>query len=149
MVMGFTSCNDDNDALTDSRLTTYANFDMQGDEFVEVALGSVYEDAGCKATLNGQDITSQIVTTGEVDPNTAGFYYINYAYTNVDGYTTSVTRTVAVFDPSVTTDLSGDYVTVSGSYCYIFSSGGVIPLVGMTISLEKVLPGLLLTNEDE
>lgn len=142
VVLGLTACNDDNDTLTDSVLTTYANFDIQGDEFVEVALGSSYVDAGCKATLEGQDITSQIVTTGEVDPNTAGFYYINYAYTNKDGYTTSATRTVAVFDPTIETDLTGDYLTVNGSYCQILSSGGVIPLVGMSIHVEQVLPGL-------
>ncbi len=144
VLLGFTACNDDNDALTDSTLTTYPHFTMLGDEFTEVNLGDEYVDAGCTATLDGVDITSQIVTTGleDIDTSVAGFYYVTYSFVNKDGYKKSVTRTVAVFDPNVTTDLSGDYVCASGSICTILSSGGKIDLSGCTISLEQLLPGL-------
>ena len=64
VLLGFTACNDDNDALTDSTLTTYPHFTILGDEFTEVNLGDEYVDAGCTATLDGVDITSQIITTG-------------------------------------------------------------------------------------
>ena len=36
------SCNDDNDELTDSRLTYYAMLDMQGDDFIAVPVGTEY-----------------------------------------------------------------------------------------------------------
>ena len=144
VLLGFTACNDDNDALTDSVLTTYPKFTMLGDEFTEVNLGDEYVDAGCTATMGGVDVTSQIVTTGldEIDTSLAGFYYVTYTIVNADGFEKSVTRTVAVFDPNVTTDLTGDYVTTTGTICTIFSSGGKIPLVGMSIKVEQVLPGL-------
>ena len=144
VLFGLTACNDDNDALTDSVLTTYPHFTMLGDEFTEVNLGEPYVDAGCTATLGGVDVTSQIVTTGldEIDTNKAGFYYITYSMVNADGYVKSVTRTVAVFDPSVDTDLSGNYVTTTGTICNIFSSGGKLPLIGMSITVDKILPGL-------
>ena len=147
LVFGFTSCNDDDDAFTDSVLTTYAKFNILGDELVEVVLGTGYEDAGCTATWKGQDVTSQIVTTGEVDPDAAGYYYINYAYTNEDGYTTSVTRTVVVYDPTVTTDLTGEYEVATGSYRYWFESGKYVKFQGQTVTLEREYPGIFAISD--
>ncbi len=143
-LLGFTACNDVLGALTDSTLTSYPHFTILGDEFTEVNLGDEYVDAGCTATLDGVDITSQIITTGldEIDTNTAGFYYVTYSFVNKDGYKKSVTRTIAVFDPTITTDLSGDYICATGSVCNILSSGGKIDLSGCTVSLEQLLPGL-------
>ena len=34
VLLGLTSCNDDKDELTDSRLTYYADLQLQGDEFM-------------------------------------------------------------------------------------------------------------------
>ena len=39
VLLGLTSCNDDNDELTDSRLTYYADLQLQGDEFMLVPIG--------------------------------------------------------------------------------------------------------------
>ena len=63
-LFSLTSCNDSKDELTDSRLTYYVKLDMQGDAFVQVPIGSTYTDAGCTATMNGEDATSRIITTG-------------------------------------------------------------------------------------
>ena len=78
VLLGMTSCNDDNDELTDSRLTYYADLELQGDEFMAIPVGSTFVDPGCKGTLAGEDITNDIRIEGadEVDPNTVGFYYI-------------------------------------------------------------------------
>ena len=54
MALGLTSCNKD-DQSTDTRVTYYVNMDLQGDEFTLVALGTPYNDAGCKSELNGED----------------------------------------------------------------------------------------------
>ena len=111
VLLGLTSCNDDNDELTDSRLTYYADLQMQGDEFMLVPIGSTFVDPGCTGTLAGEDITDKIMVDGadEVDPNTLGFYYITYSAVGSDGYPASVERTVCVYDPSVTLDISGSY----------------------------------------
>lgn len=79
-------------------------------------IGTSYTEQGYKATLNGEDYTSNVKTTGTVDSNQAGLYYITYSATNSDGFTVTATRTVAVCDPAITTDISGTYTTQDGSF---------------------------------
>ena len=111
MVLGFTSCNDDNDALSDTTLTYYVDLQLQGEEFTLVPLGTAYTDAGCKAELSGEDYSSHMVVEGlsDVDVNKVGFYDITYSAVNPDGYPASVSRTVCVYDPTVTTSIEGSY----------------------------------------
>ena len=110
-MLALSSCNDGKDELTDSRLTYYADLQMQGDEFMLVPVGSKFVDPGCTGTLAGEDITSKITIEGadEVDTNTLGFYYITYSAVGSDGYPASVERTMCVYDPTVTLDISGEY----------------------------------------
>jgi hypothetical protein len=124
-MLAFSSCNDDNDELTNSRLTYYANLQMQGDEFMIVPVGTAYVEPGCTGTLydeatgENKDITSQIVVGGdEVDPNTMGFYYVTYTAAGSDGFTSTVTRTVCVCDPTVSLDISGSYNTDMNASLY-------------------------------
>ena len=104
-MLALSSCNDGKDELTDSRLTYYADLQMQGDEFMLVPVGSKFVDPGCTGTLAGEDITSKIVIEGadEVDTNTLGFYYITYSAEGSDGYPASVkTRSTRVPAPMLT-----------------------------------------------
>ena len=149
VLLGLTSCNDDNDELTDSRLTYYADLQMQGDEFMLVPVGSAFVDPGCTGTLAGEDITDKIVIKGadKVDPNTIGFYYITYSALGSDGFPASVERTVCVYDPSVTTDISGDYTLQAGSYRYWFSSGATVAFSGFPITIEMAAPGIFYISD--
>lgn len=143
----FTACNDDDDELTDSRLTYYPVLELQGDEFVQVPIGTSYTDAGCTATLKGEDYTSHIVTTGldEIDVNQAGLYYVTYTATNSDGFSASVTRTVAVCDPTITTDISGTYTVQEGSY-RIYGTRQTA-FSGYTITITKAAPGIFYVSD--
>lgn len=149
VLLGLTSCNDDKDELTDSRLTYYADLQMLGDEFMLVPIGSEFVDPGCTATLAGEDITNKIVIEGadEVDPNTPGFYYITYSAVGSDGFPASVERTVCVYDPSVTTDITGEYTVQEGSYRYWFSSGAVVQFSGYPVIIERVVPGIFYISD--
>ena len=149
VLLGFLSCNDDNDELTDSRLTYYADLQIQGDEFMLVPIGSTFVDPGCTGTLAGEDITDQIRIVGadEVDPNTPGFYYITYSAFGSDGFPASVERTVCVYDPSVTTDITGVYTVQEGSYRYWFSSGAVVPFSDYPVIIERVVPGIFYISD--
>ena len=149
VLLGFSSCNDDNDELTDSRLTYYADLQIQGDEFMLVPIGSTFVDPGCTGTLAGEDITDQIRIVGadEVDPNTPGFYYITYSAFGSDGFPASVERTVCVYDPSVTTDITGVYTVQEGSYRYWFSSGAVVPFSDYPVIIERVVPGIFYISD--
>ena len=132
-MLAFSSCNDDNDELTDSRLTYYADLTMEGDEFMIVPVGTAYVEPGCKGVLYDKvtgefkDITSQISIGGdEVDPNTMGFYYVTYSAAGSDGYISTVTRTVCVCDPTVTVDISGSYNTDMNASMYYGKVNGVV-----------------------
>ncbi|MGM9708592.1 MAG: BT_2262 family domain-containing protein [Prevotella sp.] len=144
-MVALTSCNDDNDQMTDSRLTYYPVLEIQGDEFVQVPIGTTYTEQGCKATLNGEDFTSNVKTIGSVDVNQAGLYYITYAATNSDGFTVSATRTVAVCDPTITTDISGIYTTQDGSYRDY--GGKITNYAGYTVRISKAAPGIFYISD--
>ena len=151
-VFGLTSCNDDNDELTDSRLTYYVNLEMLGDAFVQVPIGTPYTDAGCKATMNGQDATSRIVTTGldAIDVNTAGLYTVTYSAVNDDGFPASVSRTVAVCDPTITTNIAGTWTTQGGTKRDYYKADGTItttPFPGYSIKITKAAPGIFYVTD--
>lgn len=96
-----------------SIITYYVDFEMNGDEVMTVELGTPYVEPGVIAKEQDKDITSKIVTTGadKVDVNKAGVYFITYSATNVDGYSSEVTRMVAVYDPAITDNIAGEYST--------------------------------------
>lgn len=150
--LGLASCNDDNDELTDSFLTYYPAIKLVGDDMVLVPIGTEYTEEGCTATLRGEDCTDKINISGEVDTNTPGLYYITYSYTNVDGYYTSIQRTVAVCDPSITTDLSGSYLVAEGTNRATINveTGEVTAKVafsGYGITITKLAPGLFSVSD--
>lgn len=153
--LGFTACNDGEDQLTDTTITNYVVLELQGDDFTLVPLGSTYVDAGCKAELGGEDFTSKLVKTGEVDTNTVGFYDITYSGTNPEGYAVSVSRTVAVYDPAVTVSIAGTYSVDMDASTYgkskeLFSAraanyGNTSQSTGITF--EEVAPGIYKVND--
>ncbi len=92
-----TSCSDD-ESEGKSRITYYAILEMNGDAKVSTQVGQAFNDPGCVATMAGQDVSDQIVTTSNVNTNACGFYTINYSVVNPDGFSASASRTVAVVD---------------------------------------------------
>lgn len=147
--VGFTSCSDDEE-LTDSRITYYPVLEIQGDDFVQVPIGTSYTEEGCKATLNGEDYTSKVVTSGSVDTNKAGLYTITYSATNVDGFTVSTERTVAVCDPSITTDISGTYVVQTGSKRDYYKDDGTTTtsaFSGFNVTVTQAAPGIFYVSD--
>ena len=154
---GFTSCNDDNDELTDSRLTYYVNLEMQGDAMMLVPVGTSFTDPGVKATLAGEDCQDRVKITGanDVDVNTVGFYDIEYSAVNNDGFPASVSRTVVVYDPSVTASIAGTYSTDMGATLYgknklTFADraayyGNTSECVGITFT--EYVPGIFYCND--
>lgn len=156
VVFGLTSCSKD-DQHTDTRVTYYVNMHLQGDEMTLVPLGTAYADAGCTADLNGEDYSSKVVAEGVdlVDVNKVGFYDITYSAVNPDGYAASVSRTVVVYDPSVTASIEGTYspdmkATKYGKAGktfadYAASYGNTSQCVGITFT--EVAPGIYYVND--
>jgi len=143
---GFASCSDDEE-MTDSKLTYYPIMEIQGDEFTIVPIGTEYTELGCKGTLLGEDCSSNIVTKGveDVDSNTPGLYYITYSYKNKDGYMTSTKRTVAVCDPTITTNFEGNYTVQKGSYRNY--NEAITEFKGFSVKVTNVAPGLFYVSD--
>ena len=99
-VFAFTSCNDDEDQLSDTRVTHYATIELLGDEFIKMNLGDPWVEPGYTATEGSEDITSKVKVTGTVDTSTPDYYELNYSAMNKDNFSTSVSRTVMVINPN-------------------------------------------------
>jgi hypothetical protein len=130
-----------------SILTYYVDIEMQGDAVMLVTVGTPYVDPGYTATEKGVDVYDKVVVSGdEVDPNTIGLYTVNYAAVNVDGFTTSVDRTVIVCNPAVTTDISGRYQSATGTYRN-YNNGTIKAYSGYDVDLVKIAPGFFSVSD--
>jgi len=145
--LSLSSCEDAE--WNDSQVQYYPVLNMQGDAVVENPIGTPYKDAGCLATFGGEDYTSHIVTTGvdNVDVNTAGLYKITYSAIN-EKYpvlNASVTRTVAVCDPTITTNISGTWKGIDGTYRD--RAGALTPYPGYSIKVRKDASGIFYVSD--
>ena len=115
--LGLTSCNDDHDQLTDSRVTYFANLELLGDEIVEINVGETYTDPGYIATEGEEDITSKVKVTGTVDTSKGGFYTLTYSVANKDNFAVEASRLVMVKNPnSLASAYYGDIVYSTRHY---------------------------------
>jgi len=140
------------DGVTD--ITYYPSFTVLEGTTLTIELGQTFTDPGVIVMEGENDITDKVQVTGSVNSNKVGLYSLTYSATNVDGFSASVTRNVYVYDPSITTDISGDYtVNVDESNRYQFSNGAVInysdmgdlyggDFSGFVVTVEQFLPGI-------
>ena len=96
LTLGFTSCEKQSAGLT--RITYYADIQLEGDDYMVIAKGSTFEDPGYSATMAGKDVTKDVVVESNVDTSKSGVYSIVYTMVNEDGFASSDTRTVVVLD---------------------------------------------------
>ena len=138
-VITLASCEKDTEGL--SSVIDYPVLNILGDEFTISPIGEPYKDAGCTATFQGSDYTSKIVTTGvsDIDVNVPGLYYVTYSAVGPNGFAWSKTRTVAVCDPTVTTDLSGTWTTTANTY-RMTTKQTFYP--GCTTTIKYLCPGI-------
>lgn len=97
-VVAFSSCS--KDEYNDTRITYYPALTMSGDNVMSWAKGSQFKDPGYKCILNGEDVNGQVTIKSNVDVTKSGLYNIVYSFTNADGFSSSLTRTVFVADAS-------------------------------------------------
>ncbi|KAA6316400.1 hypothetical protein EZS27_033285 [termite gut metagenome] len=142
----FISCEEDTTQDT-SKVTHYVNFEMKGEQTVLVSVGTPYVDEGVVAIEGENDITSSVITAGSVDSSTIGLYYINYKAQNADGYSSSIERTIIVYDPDVTTNLAGTYTTAEGSYRYWLATDVKVLFSGYKIDVSLIAPGIFYISD--
>lgn len=134
---------------SDTHVEYYPALSMKGESFVEHPVGTPYTDAGCTATFGDVDYTSKIQIDGldEIDVNTPGLYTITYSAINekYPNLNASVSRTVAVCDPSITTDISGTYKVQAGSYRLY--NGTQTAFSGYSIKVTKAASGIFQVSD--
>lgn len=75
---------------------------LLGSNPVTIGVGSVYSDAGASALDETEgNITSEIITTGTINPSVVGTYLITYTVFDSSGNSATVTRTINVIDDIV------------------------------------------------
>lgn len=106
-VMVAASCEKTSAGLTG--ITYYPVISLEGPSYMVIDKGSTFVDPGYTADLNGQDVTSSVLVTSDVDTSVSGVYSVKYIAENEDGFCTEVIRTVVVLDPN--DPIEGIYVT--------------------------------------
>lgn len=138
-----------------AKVTYYVKMELKGDDPYMIPVGTAYVEPGVIATENGEDVSSKVQIAGTVDQTKVGFYTINYSATNVDGFSKATKRTVIVYNPAITEDISGNYsVNTLLSYRLQASNNAVIKYSDMSgiygagdfseyvVKVEKLLPGI-------
>lgn len=114
VALAFVACNDDNDELTDKRVTYYPTVILEGDNYIVLDKGSVYEEPGYYAEMQGEDATAEVEVKSNLNMNKSGVYSITYSLTNVDGFSSVQERTIVVLDPN--DPVEGFYLSSPNSY---------------------------------
>ena len=101
----FTSCKKDTENV--SFVTTFADFEMKGDQYQSLVVGQQYVEQGVSAKEGDKNL--EIITKGAVDVSKVGVYEITYSAINSDNFPGSVKRYVAVLPSAPTADISGSF----------------------------------------
>lgn len=107
------SCSKDTEGLTG--VTYYPSIELDGPTYMMATAGTPFEDPGFSATMQGEDITSEVNISTNMDlQNPApGYYSIVYSAVNPDGFAASAQRYVLVADAD--DKASGYYTTTEDS----------------------------------
>lgn len=85
------------DTSNQPKENTAPTITLNGDAEITLTIGATYDEQGATATdTEDGDISSSIVTAGDVDTTTAGTYTISYTISDSEGLKDFVARTVIV-----------------------------------------------------
>jgi hypothetical protein len=143
-VIMFSACSKDSQDL--SKVTYYVDMELVGDAVLGSEVGTSFVDPGVTAYENGEDISSTVIVTGSVDSEKVGYYPLSYTAINVDGFPKSVSRKVFVYDPSITTDISGSYTTSDGTK-RVYGGTTTTAFTGYGVTIEEVKPGIFYISD--
>lgn len=113
-ILSLGACSKDTEGLTG--ITYYPVIELQGPINDMAVAGTPFVDPGYSASLNGEDYTSEVVVTTNMDLNNPkpGYYSISYSATNSDGFSATAVRYVLI--ASNDDPVSGYYTTNTDSF---------------------------------
>lgn len=114
-----------------TQITYYAVIDLDGPIYDQAVAGQAYTDPGYSATMQGEDITSDVKVTTNMDMQNPkpGYYKVTYSAVNEDGFSASAERYVLVADAD---DKASGYYTTSPQS---FRDSGSVTLYGRAFSV--------------
>lgn len=131
----FASCEKETEGI--SKVTYYCELDLNGGEILPVAKGSTYTDPGYVALENGEDVSDRVTVSGTVNTAAEGSYTLTYTINNAEGFPTTLSRRVIVYDNSdvnTTNDIEGAYNST------VLRNGSALPA-----AQQKVAPPWAIT----
>jgi len=139
-----TACDKDTEDI--SRVTYYPELELKGSTVLVMEAGNSFQEAGYVATLEGNDVSNDVVISGNLDVNKPGKYTVNYTITNVDGISKQLSRTVYVSDKTESALKSGIYTVTADSHR---DASGAIVSYGREFSvvINQVEPGVFYTSD--
>ena len=142
-VLLFLSCEKETEGLSSSM--SYVVFEIKGDNPAIVQVGDPYTDAGYIATEDGIDVTSNTTVKSNVDADAMGLYKVEYSGVSDDGYASRAVRDVIVCNPSVTTNLAGEWVLQEGTER--IRQGVSTPYPGFKVNIKYLAPGFFYVDD--
>lgn len=111
LLIGFTACQKKISSSVSRTVTaSYPVITINGPQFVSMPVGGSFSDQGATAvdTILGETLQPTNVSN-DIDPQTPGFYTVQYSFKNSNGYTSVGTRFVLVTDIDSALDYTGVY----------------------------------------
>lgn len=138
------------------RLTHYATFDVLEGNVYTVPVGGNYSEPGVICMEGTEDISDKVITTiydiegrvvSSISTDEVTFYTVEYLAYNVDGFASSDTRTVFVYNPEVTASCAGVFNTDMNATTYNGNSFMAWATsrgwaTEASISVEELCPGI-------
>jgi hypothetical protein len=143
-VFALTSCQEETTAGYD-KITYYAKLEMSGDATMLLPKGEAYVEPGVIGTIDGEEVTVDIA--GAVNSSVPGPYRLTYSVTNADGFMSSTSRTVIVYDTAESPLASGYYTVGAGSKRTTTTSGAVTAFSGYSILIYQESPGVFYCSD--
>ncbi len=109
MVLSVVSCKKEKDSENLAKITTYPTIILERGNAVGCPIGTEFVDPGYTALEGSLDITDQVTVSGSVNKDVFGKYAIEYKVQNAQGYESTITRTVVVYDPAQTVNYAGSF----------------------------------------
>lgn len=118
-------------------ITVYPVIKLNGEPTVFINLGEDFDDPKASASLDGNDVSNDLVISSTINKNKTGKYSVNYSMTNADGFKVEQTRSVYVIDPTPSVISSGIYTVQAGS-----NRNGTTSYSGYPIVIYQLSPGV-------
>lgn len=129
------SCKKDTEGFT--KVTIYPIVTINGDEVIFVQKGVAFNDPGANATLDGADVSDNVVVKSTVNVNAPGKYSVVYSMVNEDGFKVEKSRTIYVYDGTTSNIESKIYTVAPGS-----NRNGSPAFSGYPVVVYQVSPGV-------